>query len=155
MTLDVLKWTIASYFEATGKVLPDLPDVLGPYDGETLVGKSVRVGATQIEFWDAGVIAVEPDQPGDKDVIFSCAVHGDETAPIEIVRDMLTDILAGKLQVTHRTLFLIANPAAIVNAKPDYALILPWNIAEEVITQFAHDLPNTQFVTVVPELRRI
>ncbi|WP_325049924.1 succinylglutamate desuccinylase [Pseudidiomarina tainanensis] len=115
MTLDVLKWTIASYFEATGKVLPDLPDVLGPYDGETLVGKSVRVGATQIEFWDAGVIAVEPDQPGDKDVIFSCAVHGDETAPIEIVRDMLTDILAGKLQVTHRTLFLIANPAAIVN----------------------------------------
>ena len=46
-------------------------------------------------------------------------------------------------------------PAAIVNAKPDYVLILPWNIAEEVKTQLAQDLPNTQFVTAVPELRRI
>ena len=49
----------------------------------------------------------------------------------------------------------ILNSAAIVNAKPDYALILPWNIAEEVKTQLAQDLPNTQFVTAVPELRRI
>lgn len=115
MTLDVLKWTIASYFEATGQALPDLPDVLGPYEGQALIGTSLRIESARIEFWDAGVIAVEPDQPGDKDVVFSCAVHGDETAPIEIVRDMLTDILAGKLQVKHRTLFLIANPAAIVN----------------------------------------
>ncbi|GAB3294366.1 succinylglutamate desuccinylase [Pseudidiomarina andamanensis] len=115
MTLDVLKWTIASYFEATGQALPDLPDVLGPYEGESLVGTSLRTETSRVEFWDAGVIAVEPDQPGNKDVIFSCAVHGDETAPIEIVRDMVRDILAGKLQVQHRTLFLIANPAAIVN----------------------------------------
>jgi len=49
----------------------------------------------------------------------------------------------------------ILNPAAIVNTKPDYALILPWNIAEEVKTQLAQDLPNTQFVTAVPELRTI
>jgi len=34
-------------------------------------------------------------------------------------------------------------------------LILPWNIAEEVKTQLAQDLPNTQFVTAVPELRTI
>ncbi|OZB04792.1 MAG: succinylglutamate desuccinylase, partial [Idiomarina sp. 34-48-12] len=95
--------------------MPDLPDVLGPYEGQALIGTSLRIESARIEFWDAGVIAVEPDQPGDKDVVFSCAVHGDETAPIEIVRDMLTDILAGKLQVKHRTLFLIANPAAIVN----------------------------------------
>lgn len=115
MTLDVLKWTIASYFESTGQALPDLPDVLGPYEGQTLIGTSLRIESARIEFWDAGVIVVEPDHPGDKDVIFSCAVHGDETAPIEIVRDMVTDILAGKLQVQHRTLFLIANPAAIVN----------------------------------------
>jgi SAM-dependent methyltransferase len=46
----------------------------------------------------------------------------------------------------------ILNPAAIVNAKPDYVLILPWNITEEVRAQLAQDLPNTQFVTAVPEL---
>jgi len=41
----------------------------------------------------------------------------------------------------------ILNPAAIVNAKPDYVLILPWNIAEEVESQLSQELPNTQFVT--------
>ena len=46
----------------------------------------------------------------------------------------------------------ILNPAAILEAKPDYVLILPWNIAEEVKAQLAQDLPNTQFVTAVPEL---
>lgn len=49
----------------------------------------------------------------------------------------------------------ILNPAAILNAKPDYVLILPWNIAEELKTQLAQDLPNTQFVIAVPELRSI
>jgi len=49
----------------------------------------------------------------------------------------------------------ILNPAAIVNEKPDFVLILPWNIAEEVKGQLSQDLPNTQFVTAVPELRRI
>lgn len=114
--LDVLHWTIAEYFHQTGQSLPaNLPKVLGPYQGPSLVGTEQRIGATRIAFWDAGVIAVEPDQPGGKDVVFSCAVHGDETAPIELVRDMLHDILSGKLTVTQRTLFLIANPAAIVN----------------------------------------
>jgi len=42
-----------------------------------------------------------------------------------------------------------------VNEKPDFVLILPWNIAEEVKGQLSQDLPNTQFVTAVPELRRI
>ena len=49
----------------------------------------------------------------------------------------------------------ILNPAVIANAKPDYVLILPWNIAEEVKAQLSQDLPNTQFVTAVPELRSI
>ncbi len=48
----------------------------------------------------------------------------------------------------------ILSPAAVVEARPDLVLILPWNIAEEVKSQFSEDLPNTQFVTAVPELRR-
>jgi len=47
----------------------------------------------------------------------------------------------------------ILNPEAIVEAKPDYVLIMPWNIAEEVKGQLSQDLPNTQFVTAVPELK--
>lgn len=100
MSFDVLKWTIQEYFSEANPVLS---------------GTSERVTDAVVAFWDAGVIAIEPDQPGTKDVVISCAVHGDETAPIEMVRDMVHDILARKLIVKQRTLFLIANPAAIAN----------------------------------------
>lgn len=49
----------------------------------------------------------------------------------------------------------ILNPAAIEEKKPDYVLILPWNIAEELKTQLVSALPNAQFVTLVPERRSI
>lgn len=47
----------------------------------------------------------------------------------------------------------ILSPRAIIAAKPDYVLILPWNIADEVKSQLSQDFPNTQFVTAVPELK--
>jgi len=47
----------------------------------------------------------------------------------------------------------ILSPKALVEAKPDYVVILPWNIAGEVKSQLSQSLPNTQFVTAVPELR--
>ncbi len=46
----------------------------------------------------------------------------------------------------------IVNPVAIVKAKPDYVLILPWNIAEEVKAQLSPSLSNSRFVTAVPEI---
>jgi SAM-dependent methyltransferase len=47
----------------------------------------------------------------------------------------------------------ILAPAAIAEHKPDYVLILPWNIAQEVQTQleFIRDW-NGRFVTAVPQL---
>lgn len=44
----------------------------------------------------------------------------------------------------------ILPPQALRDAKPDYVVILPWNIAAEVRAQLA-DL-NTSFVTAIPEL---
>ena len=44
----------------------------------------------------------------------------------------------------------------IMSAKPDYLVILPWNIAPEVIAQQAHIRDwGGAFVTAVPELRVI
>nr|WP_241971032.1 succinylglutamate desuccinylase [Pseudidiomarina halophila] len=99
--VDVLEWTLAGY---AGEQLADEAQLLNKtvdYDGGRLI------------FQDYGVVVVEPSSPGDKDVIFSCAVHGDETAPIEIVRDMIHGIMQGQIKPVQRTLFLIANPAAI------------------------------------------
>ncbi len=68
---------------------------------------------TQLTVWDSGVLVVEPKHTGDKDIILSCAVHGNETAPIEICSDIIQDIISGEQTVAHRVLFLIANPASI------------------------------------------
>lgn len=45
-------------------------------------------------------------------------------------------------------------PDALSEAAPDYVVILPWNIAEEVMAQLAPlRASGTSFVTAVPELR--
>jgi SAM-dependent methyltransferase len=45
-------------------------------------------------------------------------------------------------------------PSALEDTRPDYIVILPWNIADEVRTQLSHMAQTgTQFVTFVPELR--
>lgn len=74
--------------------------------------KALDNGVT-LSIWDSGVLEVTPPKPGTKDIILSCAVHGNETAPIEICRDIINDIIQEKQTITHRTLFLIANPASI------------------------------------------
>ena len=74
---------------------------------------------TQVEVWDTGVIAFLPKEKytaqAPKQVILSCAVHGNETAPIEICNRLITELLTEKVQAKHRTLFLIGNPPAIHN----------------------------------------
>ena len=47
-------------------------------------------------------------------------------------------------------------PIELRNQRPDYILILPWNIAKEVRQQCSHlaDL-GTRFVTAVPRLKII
>ncbi|WP_426050864.1 class I SAM-dependent methyltransferase [Brevundimonas sp. SL161] len=48
----------------------------------------------------------------------------------------------------------ILAPDALVTARPDYLVILPWNIADEVRAQLAGLAEQgTRFVTAVPELR--
>lgn len=68
---------------------------------------------TAVEVWDTGVIAFQPVNYGTKDIILSCGVHGNETAPIEICAEIVKDILTGKLLLAERLLVLIGNPAAI------------------------------------------
>lgn len=69
--------------------------------------------------WDTGVLCLEPasgagDQPGGrKDIVLSCGIHGNETAPIEICNQLLSRLLSGELSARHRVLFLFGNPAAM------------------------------------------
>lgn len=65
---------------------------------------------TEVALLDTGVLRVEPNTACDTSLVISCAVHGNETAPIEIVRDIVRDILEEEQKVGQRVLFIMGNP---------------------------------------------
>ena len=53
---------------------------------------------TEVTFLDVGVIKFEPNTACDTSIVISCAVHGNETAPIEIISSITTNrTLCGRL----------------------------------------------------------
>lgn len=68
---------------------------------------------THCEIWDTGVISFTPTAFAENDIVLSCGVHGNETAPIEICAALVRDILLEKLCLRERVLFLFGNPPAM------------------------------------------
>ncbi|RVU40852.1 succinylglutamate desuccinylase [Rheinheimera riviphila] len=68
---------------------------------------------TDCQIWDTGIICFTPQTYGNNDIVLSCGVHGNETAPIEICAALVQDILLERLQLSERVLFLFGNPPAI------------------------------------------
>jgi len=71
----------------------------------------------RVEMWDSGIACLTPAQLTTQDIVLSCGIHGNETAPIELVAKLVQDILTGVLPLTCRLLVLIGNPPAINAAK--------------------------------------
>ena len=50
----------------------------------------------------------------------------------------------------------ILSPDALKEKKPEYIIILPWNISKEIIDEYSYVKEwGAKFVTAVPELRVI
>ena len=63
---------------------------------------------------DTGIILFEPlERASTKDIVLSSAVHGNETAPIEICNELIQKLILGELKLTERVLFLFGNPASM------------------------------------------
>jgi len=63
---------------------------------------------------DTGIIIFEPlNNRSTKNIVLSSAVHGNETAPIEICNKLIKKLILGELHLKHRVLFLFGNPPAI------------------------------------------
>jgi succinylglutamate desuccinylase len=64
---------------------------------------------------DTGVVLIEPADKlsSQSSIIISSGIHGNETAPIEIVDAMVKDIIQGRQSVKNRTLFIIGNPVSM------------------------------------------
>lgn len=81
-----------------------------------------NVKAAKVSLLDTGILLVEPensamsDKPS-KRIVISSGIHGNETAPIEIVQQLISDIIAEKIQVKHPTLFIMGHPVAMNIAK--------------------------------------
>ncbi|TMO72936.1 succinylglutamate desuccinylase [Pseudoalteromonas aurantia] len=72
---------------------------------------------TLVEVLDTGVIQFTPSGPTTKDVVLSSAIHGNETAPIEICDQLIQSIIKGELVLKQRVLFIYGNPKSINIAK--------------------------------------
>jgi succinylglutamate desuccinylase len=72
---------------------------------------------TLVEVIDTGVIQFTPAGKTTKDVILSSAIHGNETAPIEICDQLIQSIIKETLVLKQRVLFVYGNPKSINIAK--------------------------------------
>ncbi|TMP49795.1 succinylglutamate desuccinylase/aspartoacylase family protein, partial [Pseudoalteromonas sp. S1612] len=56
---------------------------------------------------------LEPECITSKNVVLSSAIHGNETAPIEICDELIKNIISGKLELQQLVLFIFGNPQSI------------------------------------------
>ena len=70
---------------------------------------------TEISLLDVGVIKFEPNTACDTSLIISCAIHGNETAPQEVVKHIIDDLLQEKQKCAQRILFIFGNPWAMAS----------------------------------------
>ncbi|MBY5992047.1 succinylglutamate desuccinylase [Ferrimonas balearica] len=69
---------------------------------------------TRVSLPHTGVLWLEPAGPTAQDVVLSAGVHGNETAPIEILNRLVQDLLTGQRPLRSRLLVLLGNPMAMV-----------------------------------------
>lgn len=78
----------------------------------TLLNNS-NVNGVSITLIDSGILQIEPVKPSSVSLLITSGVHGNETAPMEIVDQMVKDIWSGDLQVNVRLMLIIGNPPAV------------------------------------------
>jgi succinylglutamate desuccinylase len=90
----------------------------------SLIQASLQTPATPSASWSlpgggkahwlgAGALVLQPASTAATDVLFSCGVHGNETAPVEVMESIVADILTGRLPLQVRLLVLLGNLEAL------------------------------------------
>lgn len=60
-----------------------------------------------------GLLELIPHQPVDRALVLSTGIHGNETAPVEIVDGLLAALFTGSLTLSWRVLLVLGNPEAL------------------------------------------
>jgi succinylglutamate desuccinylase len=85
---------------------------------QTLAGNLIDPvrGKTDSLHWHRpvpGIIIFEPRQRCEKSVVVSVGIHGNETAPIEIIAQLIEDILNGRCKLNVRLMVIFGNLQAL------------------------------------------
>jgi succinylglutamate desuccinylase len=76
----------------------------------------VRQGRTPQLSWQwqgHGLLELVPHQTPRCDLVLSAAIHGNETAPVELLMTLLEELLSGTRPLAVRLLLILGNPAAM------------------------------------------
>jgi succinylglutamate desuccinylase len=73
----------------------------------------ILANGTRVQISSPGIILFEPPNSATRSLVFSSGVHGNETAPIEICDQLVSQLLTAKLEAKQRVLFLFANLPAM------------------------------------------
>lgn len=70
----------------------------------------------QVKQLGTGLLRFEPERsgPGDPALVLSAGIHGNETAPVELLNRLVNSILDGQITVTIPLLLILGNPPAMV-----------------------------------------
>ncbi|WP_018748292.1 succinylglutamate desuccinylase [Chitiniphilus shinanonensis] len=88
---------------------------------QTLAGKTAIAlpytlrNGTRVQVMDEGVIRFEPRDSAHRklDLVISAGVHGNETAPVELLDRLIGEVLSGRLKVRARVLCVFGNIEAL------------------------------------------
>ena len=70
----------------------------------------------RLRYRERGILEVSPALPSGKDLVISCGVHGNETAPIEITSNLISQIVKGAVEPKVNLLFILGNPESMLIA---------------------------------------
>jgi succinylglutamate desuccinylase len=75
----------------------------------------LTVGGVRLRWLAEGALEVRPAEGQDNgmDLLLSAGIHGNETAPIELLDELVHEVARGNLKPRARVLFLFGNPEAI------------------------------------------
>lgn len=75
----------------------------------------VMADGTRIERPGTGVLRLKPTQSvTDERLIVSAGIHGNETAPIEVLNNLVNGLMSGEWALRQETLLILGNPPAMV-----------------------------------------
>ncbi|PQK74331.1 succinylglutamate desuccinylase [Pantoea ananatis] len=85
---------------------------------QTLSGEAPRKrkGETAHLRWQwlyHGILLMEPKTPVKQALVLSAGVHGNETAPVEMLNQLITPLLQGEKPLQQRMLVVLGNPSAL------------------------------------------